>query len=135
MTYNKSEIMTRAWELYRAEMASWNKKSALTQSLNTCPTFSKSLKKSWSLAKAEAGRAFADSCKTIGTKKAAELKAGDVIRINGYGGYSDNQGYGRVKGVSDSTRGDWKVIDFVWVGGSSVQDIGAGHDDVYELVA
>jgi|GEM_PF-5895443 len=69
MTYNKSEIMTRAWSLFRT---------------GHYYNFAGTLEQAWREAKRVAEQ------RKDGYVQADELNAGDSIAVNGYGGYEGN---------------------------------------------
>jgi len=69
MTYNKSEIMKKAWVLFRT--GNYSK-------------FSHTLEQAWREAKKVA------EARANGAVTASELNVGDTIAISSYGGYADN---------------------------------------------
>ena len=78
--YNKSEIMKRAWELYKNDRANkWSR--------NLYRNFGEALKSAWATAKHEIKAE--QEARANGMVKACELKIGDIIAVDGFGGYDD----------------------------------------------
>lgn len=69
MTYNRAEIMKRAWKLHRT---------------GHYYSFGTALQQAWREAKKVAAQ------RQQGFVTTNELKVGDAIKVNGYGGYDDN---------------------------------------------
>jgi len=81
MTYNKSEIMSKAWRIY---------KSNSTRSFYKIATFADALRRSWAEAKEKVATYKAISSANTATKKIGrvsprELNTGDTIRIRQMG--------------------------------------------------
>ena len=86
--YNKSKIMKRAWELYRTakanERATWFLGEMVVFNKASFPA---SLKEAWAAAKHKIK--VEQEARANGMIKACELKIGDTISVNGFGGYDD----------------------------------------------
>jgi len=79
--YNKSEILKRAWSVFKYDKANRRGRSRLYSS------FSSALKESWDMAK-HAIKVETEA-RANGKVKATELKVGDVVAFDGFGGYED----------------------------------------------
>ena len=82
--YNKSEIMKRAWRIFKADKANHTGMYIVRRLYKT---FGEALKSAWATAKNDI-RLEAEA-RAKGMIKACELKVGDTISVDGFGGYDD----------------------------------------------
>ena len=81
MTYNKSAILKRAWTRFKHDHTK-------PSSRRLYHNFQTALKESWAMEKDNAKREA--ELRSQGFVSAAELQCGNMVAVNGYGGYEDN---------------------------------------------
>ena len=81
MTYNKSAILKRAWTRFKHDQTK-------PSSRRLCHNFQAALKESWAMEKDNVKREA--ELRSQGYVSAAELRCGNTVAVEGYGGYEDN---------------------------------------------